>query len=77
MIRDRASTAISISSAARYLSDLIEIFEAEGWHWSYHAFREFHGWSAEHGTDRDDPRPPADPTEREQLLRKWFAKNHK
>ncbi|MFO7902282.1 MAG: cellulase family glycosylhydrolase [Pirellulaceae bacterium] len=62
-------------SAARYLSDLIEIFESEGWHWSYHAFREFHGWSAEHGTDRDDRRPSVNPTEREQLLRKWFAKN--
>ena len=34
-------------SAARYLSDAIEIFEAEGWSWAYHAFREYEGWDAE------------------------------
>ena len=34
-------------SAARYLSDAIEIFEAEGWSWAYHSFREYEGWDAE------------------------------
>jgi len=27
-------------SAYRYLKDLIDVFEAHGWDWSYHAFRE-------------------------------------
>ena len=34
-------------SAARYLNDAIEIFEAEGWSWVYHSFREYEGWDAE------------------------------
>jgi hypothetical protein len=64
-------------SATRYLSDLIEIFEAHGWDWSYHAFREWNGWSVEHGPDRNDPQRAAQPTDRERLLRHWFAKNQK
>lgn len=34
-------------SAARYLNDAIDIFEAEGWGWAYHSFREYEGWDAE------------------------------
>lgn len=34
--------------AARYLRENIEIFEQHGWDWTYHAFREFNGWSPEH-----------------------------
>ena len=62
-------------SACRYLTDLIDIFEAHGWDWSYHAFREWDGWSVEHGPDPQDHKPAAAPTGREQLLRRWFAKN--
>jgi hypothetical protein len=64
-------------SAYRYLRDLIEIFEAHGWDWSYHAFREWSGWSVEHGEDRADTKPSPTPTEREKLLREWFARNQK
>jgi hypothetical protein len=64
-------------SAARYLKDVIEIFEAQGWDWSYHAFREWHGWSVEHGSDRTDTRPAATPTDRQRLLCEWFARNEK
>jgi hypothetical protein len=64
-------------SAYRYLKDLIEIFEAHGWDWSYHAFREWQGWSVEHGSDRADTAPVAQPTDREKLLRAWFARNKK
>lgn len=64
-------------SALRYLRDLIDIFEARGWDWSYHAFREWHGWSVEHTGDRNDTRPAAAPTERQKLLREWFARNQK
>ena len=34
-------------SAAQYLKDAIELFEAEGWNWAYHSFREYEGWDAE------------------------------
>jgi hypothetical protein len=51
-------------SAARYLSDLIEIFEAHGWDWSYHAFREWSGWTVEHRDDRNDTQPATASTAR-------------
>jgi len=62
-------------SAYRYLRDLIEIFEAHGWDWTYHAFREWDGWSVEHGPDPKDHRPSPTPTDRQRLLQDWFAKN--
>ena len=64
-------------SAHRYLRDVIELMEERGWDWTYHAFREWDGWSVEHGEDRRDRKPATRPTEREQLLRSWFAKNQK
>jgi endoglucanase len=64
-------------SACRYLRDLIDIFEAHGWDWTYHSFREWDGWSAEHGSDPNDHNPRMTPTDREQLLRAWFARNVK
>jgi hypothetical protein len=64
-------------SACRYIRDLIDLFEAHGWDWSYHAFREWQGWSVEHGADRADAAPAKEPTDREKLLRGWYAKNAK
>lgn len=34
--------------AVKYLADIIDIFESNGWSWCYHAFREWPGWSFEH-----------------------------
>jgi len=62
-------------SAHRYIRDLIELFEAEGWDWSYHAYREWNGWSVEHTTDRSDTTPAKMPTRRQKLLQQYFAKN--
>ena len=64
-------------SAYRYLQDLTDIFEAHDWDWTYHAFREWSGWSVEHSGDRQDTAPTAEPTDRQQWLRAWFAKNQK
>jgi len=63
------------NSAQRYLKDCIEIFEEQGWDWCYHAFREWQGWSVEHTTEKANTKPSATRTDREQLLRDWFAKN--
>ncbi|MBM3475052.1 MAG: glycoside hydrolase family 5 protein [Armatimonadetes bacterium] len=63
--------------AADYLRDCIELFEEYGWDWTYHAYREWDGWSVEHGPNRDDRQPTAEPTDRKQLLLSWFAKNEK
>jgi hypothetical protein len=65
------------NSAYRYLRDLIEIFEDHGWDWSYHAFREWDGWSVEHGPERTDHARSKVPTDRERLLREWFSRNAK
>ena len=37
------------ASRLRYLGDLLSIFAAWQWSWSYHAWREWHGWDAEMG----------------------------
>ena len=56
---------------------LIDVFEEHGWDWSYHAFREWNGWSVEHGEDKADEAVAKVETERAKLLRGWFAKNAK
>ena len=61
--------------AAAYLRDVIEVMEENHWDWAYHAFREWDGWSVEHGPDRDDHHRATSSTDREQLLRHFFAKN--
>jgi hypothetical protein len=64
-------------SASHYLRDCIELFEEYGWDWSYHAYREWDGWSVEHGSDPKDSSPTTQPTGRKKLLLEWFAKNQK
>jgi endoglucanase len=64
-------------SAYLYLRDLIDLFEEYGWDWSYHAYREWDGWSVEHGPDRQNRKPTPQPTKRKQLLLKWCAQNQK
>jgi aryl-phospho-beta-D-glucosidase BglC (GH1 family) len=34
-------------SAARYVADAVQLFEAEKWSWTYHAWREYQAWDAE------------------------------
>lgn len=38
----------------QYLTDLIELIEEFGWDWSYHAYREWTGWSLEHDSNPDN-----------------------
>ncbi len=64
-------------SACRYLRDVIDIFEKHNWDWSYHAFREWHGWSVEHSSGSKETRPAAQPTDRQRLLLEWFERNAK
>jgi len=63
--------------AVDYLRDCIELFEEYGWDWTYHAYREWDGWSVEHGIDPKDHRPTSEPTDRKKLLLSWFARNKK
>ena len=43
----------------------IEIFEEYGWDWTYHAFREWNGWSLEHEGTPGNIRPSANNDRRE------------
>ena len=63
--------------AADYLRDCIELFEEYDWDWTYHAYREWDGWSVEHGSDPKDHQPAEEPTDRKKLLLSWFARNKK
>ena len=65
-------------SAARYLSDAIELFEAEGWNWAYHSFREYEGWDAEldHALPRGEKSNRSENSRTIRLLvEKGFSKN--
>ena len=53
--------------AADYLRDCIEVFEEYGWDWTYHAFREWNGWSVEHEGVPGKLTPSKD-NERKQVL---------
>lgn len=35
------------NSSYRYIKDLTELFDAEGWSWTYHQYRGWNGWDAE------------------------------
>ncbi len=67
-------------AAVRWLQDVISLFEARGWSWSYHAFREWHGWSLEYNeefwmTGMPAPQPVTYETERAKVIKSSFLKN--
>ncbi|NLH16341.1 MAG: glycoside hydrolase family 5 protein [Phycisphaerae bacterium] len=64
-------------SARDWLRDVIDQMEEYGWDWSYHAYREWDGWSVEHGPDRNNHTPAAEPTPRMKLLLDHFSRNQK
>ncbi|MBP5321252.1 MAG: cellulase family glycosylhydrolase [Kiritimatiellae bacterium] len=55
--------------ADAYIRDCIALFNEYGWDWTYHAFREWKGWSVEHeGDSFDTLRPSADNPRKRALL---------
>ena len=60
--------------ADRYLADCISLFEESGWDWTYHAFREYSGWSVEHVNFDKQPRrfDPAPENPRKDVLLAGF-----
>ena len=61
--------------ADNYLRDCIDLFEEFGWDWTYHAYREWDGWSVEHGNDPQDHQVTREPGSRKTLLLNWFKQN--
>lgn len=62
-------------SAARYLKDSINLFEKNRWDWANHAWREADVWSPEYSSDPQSHVPSPTMTDRELLLRMFFARN--
>jgi hypothetical protein len=59
--------------ADRYLRDCISLFEEYGWDWTYHAFREWAGWSVEHEIAGPGQQPvPSDDNPRKRALLDGF-----
>ncbi len=59
-----------------WLRDCIDLFEEYGWDWSYHAYREWDGWSAEHSENPEEKQiQPMTP--RKQLLLDYFSRNRR
>lgn len=66
-----------------WLRDAIESFEKRGWSWTYHAFREWPGWSLEHAEDFWKPGMPDEVlrkraegmTDRGRLVRSYLERN--
>jgi hypothetical protein len=54
---------------------MIESFERHGFDWSYHAYREWQGWSLEHEGPLDRPIKAQTPGERQKVVTDWFARN--
>ncbi|MBR0459581.1 MAG: cellulase family glycosylhydrolase [Victivallales bacterium] len=63
--------------ADKYLEDCISIFEELGWDWTYHAYREWSGWSVEHTEDFDNKKPATYETARKKALLNGFRLNRK
>ncbi len=62
-------------NAHLYISDCIGIFEKNGWDWSYHAFREWHGWDLDMGETMGDNEPSKQISPRKKVILKAFEKN--
>jgi len=67
-------------SGARWLHDAIELFEERHWSWTYHAFREWNGWSLEHDgkfwmNGMEPPPVAAKETDRAKVVRAALARN--
>ena len=71
------SVVIWAPGGAAYLNDLVSIFEEYKWDWTYHAFREWDGWSLEHEGRPDAMWKAQKPTDRLQTMLKYWQRNKK
>ena len=65
-------------NAADYLQDNLDIFEREGWDWTYHAYRSSSFWSFEHNTEYTswaDAELATEPTELQKKLEEYLQLN--
>lgn len=64
------SAIVWAPGAGDYIRDCIALFEEYGWDWTFHAFREWNGWSVEHEATPETrtPVPSADNPRKRALL---------
>ena len=60
--------------AENYLRDCIDLFDEYGWDWTYHAFREWAGWSVEHEGEDDVSLRPSEENPRKKALLEGFRR---
>lgn len=78
-------TWLPVQSSTNWLKDVISLFEELKWSWSYHAFREWQGWSLEQPEGIEsfwfkNEQAPAQfkgETERAKVIKEAFKKNIK
>ena len=70
------SVVLWAPDGALWMEDAISLFEEYKWDWTYHAFREWSGWSVEH-TGTPKKMVPAENTDRKQVLLKYMKRNQK
>ncbi len=62
-------------NGADYLRDNLEIFEAYGWDWSMHSYKENPIWCLEHEDPFEEVIPATSLTERGKVMKMYFEKN--
>lgn len=69
------SVIVRAPGGERYLKDMIELLEEYGWDWTYHAFREWGGWSLEHESTPDGKILSSEDNPRLRVVVEAFRKN--
>lgn len=63
--------------AGDYIRDCIEVFEENRWDWTFHAFREWSGWSVEYEASEPWKQKPSQDNPRKRALLDGFRRNAK
>lgn len=71
------SVIVRAEGGDRYLKDMIELLEEYGWDWTYHAFREWSGWSLEHEVSAEGKIVSSQDNPRRRVVVEGFRKNRR
>ena len=74
------STVRWAPGASEYIRDSVALFEEYGWSWTYHSYRDWHGWQLDYTDTMTSDANSASaiatqPTDRELTLKSYFARN--
>jgi endoglucanase len=64
------------ADAVLWLTEAVDMYEANGWSWVYHAFREWDGWSLEHDNSLSNTTPVSGTTDRGAVIKSAMQKNN-